>query len=497
MMSEVYSIGNLRTIPWAHYCNCLTQQIGVAAAHSIATPPQLDKDSVVGRALYELVVSPWPLTFWTTFRAVVNDKTDLLAFLDILACNDELFAWDDDDDLNLHCVLVAGVDHRPGLYPRDWGQLMVEIDLGSWCRINEMTRTKDQLGRGSDDWRIRLAAIILRYSGSLTVPQNVLTPLNISLDEFPYTSVSRAVATTYKTQTHEADFESEQFWAGPELQHWVLKRGEDLCRGIWRRSPHLSALQQVETMHLVLTGFHPNLTLYIHSLLTQIGFNRFQELQRDEKASNLLKALKEYYLHVEQLLVLLKYSIANSHINAPWDSHAVAQTISKHLQRDVLTAAVRLVIFLGHEESYREFLACRGMEAQHLLDLLQDLLDLDSLAGAKPVICKGMLRLSRASGLHPRCFPVSGFQAIGEQVAAGGFGDIWKGRVCGQTVSIKIMRIFQDSDTQVIVKEFGREALIWCQLCHPNLLPFFGLYYLENRLCLISPWMENGNVLEF
>ncbi|KAJ7907807.1 hypothetical protein B0H13DRAFT_1618125, partial [Mycena leptocephala] len=42
-----------------------------------------------------------------------------------------------------------------------------------------------------------------------------------------------------------------------------------------------------------------------------------------------------------------------------------------------------------------------------------------------------------------------------------------------------------------------REALIWCQLSHLNLLPFFGLYCLQNRLCLVSPWMENGNLYSF
>ncbi|KAJ7809852.1 hypothetical protein B0H14DRAFT_2288499, partial [Mycena olivaceomarginata] len=68
-------------------------------------------------------------------------------------------------------------------------------------------------------------------------------------------------------------------------------------------------------------------------------------------------------------------------------------------------------------------------------------------------------------------------------VAGGGFGDIWKGLVRGQSVSIKIMRIL------TALKKFGREALIWCQLCHPDVLPFFGLYTVQNRLCLISPWM--------
>jgi serine/threonine protein kinase len=46
-------------------------------------------------------------------------------------------------------------------------------------------------------------------------------------------------------------------------------------------------------------------------------------------------------------------------------------------------------------------------------------------------------------------------------------------------------------------QKFGREALIWRQLSHPNLLPFFGLYVLDNRLCLISPWMDNGDLKRF
>ncbi|KAF8170301.1 kinase-like domain-containing protein, partial [Mycena galopus ATCC 62051] len=42
-----------------------------------------------------------------------------------------------------------------------------------------------------------------------------------------------------------------------------------------------------------------------------------------------------------------------------------------------------------------------------------------------------------------------------------------------------------------------REALIWRQLSHPNLLPFFGLYMLDNRLSLVSPWMDNGDLKHF
>ncbi|KAJ7126292.1 kinase-like domain-containing protein, partial [Mycena epipterygia] len=112
-------------------------------------------------------------------------------------------------------------------------------------------------------------------------------------------------------------------------------------------------------------------------------------------------------------------------------------------------------------------------------------------------LSKALIRLSRASGLHPKCFALSGLVTVGKQVAAGAFSDIWKGLVHGQSVSIKMVRLFRDSDVEAVLKEFGREALLWRQLSHPNLLPFFGLYYLESRLCLVSPWMENGHLLEF
>ncbi|KAJ7873721.1 kinase-like domain-containing protein, partial [Mycena leptocephala] len=116
---------------------------------------------------------------------------------------------------------------------------------------------------------------------------------------------------------------------------------------------------------------------------------------------------------------------------------------------------------------------------------------------SKSLILKALLRLSRESGLHPRCFVLPELHKVGNQVAAGGFGDLWKGLVHGVGVSVKIMRVFEDSNVQSILNKFGREALIWRQLAHPNILPFFGVYYLETRLCLVSPWMENGNIMKF
>ncbi|KAJ7087051.1 kinase-like domain-containing protein [Mycena crocata] len=137
---------------------------------------------------------------------------------------------------------------------------------------------------------------------------------------------------------------------------------------------------------------------------------------------------------------------------------------------------------LQDSQNYKEFLVCDGVRAQKLLDLIQDILDLPLHSTSKPMLSKALLRLSRASGLHPTCFALSGLEKVGQQVAAGAFGDIFKGLVEHQWVSVKVMRLFRDADVQAGLKEFGREALIWRQLSHPNLLPFFGLYYLEEFL---------------
>ncbi|KAJ8088466.1 hypothetical protein PM082_022539 [Marasmius tenuissimus] len=45
-----------------------------------------------------------------------------------------------------------------------------------------------------------------------------------------------------------------------------------------------------------------------------------------------------------------------------------------------------------------------------------------------------------------------------------------------------------------------REAIVWEQLHHPNLLPFMGMYYLDEareQLCLVSPWMDRGNLVRY
>ncbi|PBK97999.1 kinase-like protein [Armillaria gallica] len=78
--------------------------------------------------------------------------------------------------------------------------------------------------------------------------------------------------------------------------------------------------------------------------------------------------------------------------------------------------------------------------------------------------------------------------------------DIWKGRLHGTQVCLKVLRIFERGDTRVkAIQYFCQEALVWRQLRHPNVLPFLGVSetLFAPSYCLISPWMANGNIISY
>ncbi|KAJ7088697.1 kinase-like domain-containing protein [Mycena epipterygia] len=392
-----------------------------------------------------------------------------------------LFAWDDADAIYLAQLLGL----PSSVYPNSWRQYMVEVSLQDWRLIRNLTWTTSRTRRGLDqvtDLAIRLAALFLTHSSTFIAPETILAPLGISFANSIFPSIARVMS------GNQTDHPPPDFWVRPKLKGWLLDRSEALCHATLQNTPgcNRTVLRRVEYIYLFLTMLPKNLVL------------RTQRFDGESVVATEISMAPTYYI-VERLkrycsVETLKrsYMSEDSHT-----SHIISKEIYVHMSHDIAVVAVQLVFYLRDSESYKRFLAYRGIDAQHLLDLLQELLDHDTVSEVRPVLFKALLRLSRVSGLHPRCFALPGLQTIGQQMAAGGFGDIWKGQIHDQRVSVKIMRLFHDADVEAVLKEFGREALIWRQLCHPNLLPFFGLYYLNKRLCLVSPWMENGNILQF
>ncbi|KAF9441592.1 kinase-like protein [Macrolepiota fuliginosa MF-IS2] len=178
------------------------------------------------------------------------------------------------------------------------------------------------------------------------------------------------------------------------------------------------------------------------------------------------------------------------------------------LSPDILPKDARLLYtfflyLMDNEERCQGVLDTKGPDAQEFLDFFQYLLDLPQITGpSKNDILTALIRLSTTSGLYPRSFTLKSVDLhIGKTpIASGHFGEILEGTIQGQRICVKVIKLYQRSHIMNALKVFLKEAMIWGQLQHPNLLPFYGVYHLDDshgRICLVSPWMENGTIVEY
>ncbi|KAG6839972.1 hypothetical protein C0991_009927 [Blastosporella zonata] len=85
-----------------------------------------------------------------------------------------------------------------------------------------------------------------------------------------------------------------------------------------------------------------------------------------------------------------------------------------------------------------------------LKSLAMRLLDMPGLkADFRSNLLVAAQRLSRRSGLHPTCYELKGIKLLSEfPIASGGFADVYKGNFEGQTVCLKVLRIYQTTKVQ-------------------------------------------------
>ncbi|KAK7445090.1 hypothetical protein VKT23_014951 [Stygiomarasmius scandens] len=82
----------------------------------------------------------------------------------------------------------------------------------------------------------------------------------------------------------------------------------------------------------------------------------------------------------------------------------------------------------------------------------------------------------------------------------GGSSDVYFGRLNGKPAALKRFRSFQHSDERderVLRKKFINEAMITRALDHEHTIPFLTVEDNESGLYIVTPWMENGNVVQY
>ncbi|KAJ7713742.1 kinase-like domain-containing protein [Mycena metata] len=185
---------------------------------------------------------------------------------------------------------------------------------------------------------------------------------------------------------------------------------------------------------------------------------------------------------------------------------------------DRLTIILVFYEVLTSKRDLEEILKLRGTQAQFMLDLMQDAIRIHAdfvhcpeefLNGLKEL---GLLRnvdrasahldarrlivqLSEAADLLPSSLTIHGIENTKETALGGNFGDIFTASHRGQAVAVKRLRFFQ-ADGDEVRKKFCREALIWKNLEHDNILPFLGVdsETFPGFLCMVSLWMDRGSL---
>ena len=118
--------------------------------------------------------------------------------------------------------------------------------------------------------------------------------------------------------------------------------------------------------------------------------------------------------------------------------------------------------------------------------------------------------------LYPECLNITDLERDDYVLDAGRFCEIYKGRSRNQAICLKVIKANRRATIKHLLgvsffgafnnhkcfmsQTFFKEALLRGHLSHPNILPFYGIYHLNDmhgRISLVSPWMENGNVIEY
>ncbi|TDL20654.1 kinase-like protein [Rickenella mellea] len=207
-----------------------------------------------------------------------------------------------------------------------------------------------------------------------------------------------------------------------------------------------------------------------------------------------MKLISVKYIHLPSTA----YTLSRVHVLKlePWEKWS--ETLICALERD--RADLSNVVHQMMIADRSAIVALPSIEIQNVMSLLQFLID--GKCSWHRVFERVIFYIVSKTGILPSRLFKCGARRVGRNpVIGGGFADVWRGELKGESVALKVLRIFQrgEADFDYIHKKFCAEAVLWQQLNHCNLLPFYGISEdeFDPLFAMISPWMKNGDLATF
>ncbi|KAJ3690817.1 hypothetical protein LUZ61_019981 [Rhynchospora tenuis] len=84
---------------------------------------------------------------------------------------------------------------------------------------------------------------------------------------------------------------------------------------------------------------------------------------------------------------------------------------------------------------------------------------------------------------------------IGNKVASGSYGDLYRGTYCSQDVAIKVLK--PERINMDMQREFAQEVYIMRKVRHKNVVQFIGACTKPPSLCIVTEFMAGGSVYDY
>ncbi|KAJ7683422.1 kinase-like domain-containing protein [Mycena rosella] len=145
-------------------------------------------------------------------------------------------------------------------------------------------------------------------------------------------------------------------------------------------------------------------------------------------------------------------------------------------------------------------LRLKGDEAQAFLDVIDKVLKRENISGR---VQRLMFKLSQSSDRFPNSLFISGISQCDRFYRErGGFGEIYRASYKGLFVALKRPSVSLTAEVEEQRKahlRFCQEVLTWQQLRHDFIVPLLGIdrETFSPYLAMISPWMEQGTILNY
>ncbi|KIM42498.1 hypothetical protein M413DRAFT_444900, partial [Hebeloma cylindrosporum] len=310
---------------------------------------------------------------------------------------------------------------------------------------------------------------------SLEQPQQIIVPVNASVVSLISRNPALEASASVLASTH-GSIENVKIYK-KQLQG-VLERCMQVLVFVTDSLNHLESwdLSTVDEIENVFLRFDRKVKEWA-------SFNKLRTfLYRSEIRNGIEKVQRDIDVVMMKLSIQVNMDITNQHTEAK-----ASQERDTHEMRDLLLSILANLdidnLDSGDSHPVDEIM---GSIQTELLDPIMQ-------PGEKTAFKEGLWSLYQETARLPPMIDLSGQITIAspDSVAVGAYDDTFVGHwLDKEKVSLSLPRALpQDSKTRELIEH---EALVWRGLNHPNIVPVYGVTYLEEDLYLVSPWMDNG-----